>query len=167
MTMRARLGGLLADRAGTIAVETAIVAPVLAIMAFGAYDVAKIVQRQQELQSAASEAEIIAMATQGGATADPAKVDAILTASMGFDPGNAANANKVVVVGKYLCDGGTTPVDTAAQCDVDPAVTEVATPYFHVMLNDTYTPMWTQFGVGHAIDLGVDRWVMVPPAPAA
>ncbi len=167
MTRYVHLRGLLADRAGAMAVETAIVAPVLALLAFGAYDVAKIVQRQQELQSAASEAEIIAMATQGGASADPAKVDAILTASMGFNPTDAANADKVVVTGKYLCNGGTTPVDTAGACGVDPAVTEGATPYFHVTLNDTYTPLWTQFGVGHAIDLSVDRWVLVPPAPAA
>jgi Flp pilus assembly protein TadG len=162
MTMMAFLHNLSRNASGTMVVETAIVAPVLAMMALGAYDVAKLVQRQQELQSAASEAEIIAMATESGATADPQKVDDILTVSMGFNPDT--DAGKVVVTGKYLCDAGTTPVDTAAACDVDPDVTEIATPYYHIQISDTYTPMWTSFGVGHAVSMSVDRWVLVPPS---
>lgn len=160
--MKALLRELLRDCTGAMVVETAIAAPVLAFMALGSYDVARLVQRQQELQSGASEAQIIALATEAGATADAQKVDDILTASLGFDP--ATDAAKVQVQGKFLCDGGTTPVDTAAQCDVDPDTTEVASPYFHITVTDTYTPMWTQFGIGGPIDLGVERWVLVPPA---
>jgi Flp pilus assembly protein TadG len=160
MSMNAFLASLLGDSNGTMVVETAIVAPVLAMMAFGAYDVAKLVQRQQELQSAASEAEIIALATESGATADAAKVKQILNVSMGF----AADSDKVTVTGKYLCDAGTTPVDTAAACDVDPDVTEIATPYFHIQITDSYTPLWTKFGVGSAINMRIDRWVLVPPS---
>jgi len=161
MMTTAFLPRLFRDSSGTMVVETAIVAPVLAMMAFGAYDVAKLVQRQLDLQSAASEAEIIAFASEAGASADPQKVDDILTVSMGFNPNT--DQNKVIVTGKFLCDGGTTPVDTAAACDVNPAVTEVATPYFHIQVTDTYTPFWTKYGVGSPINLGVDRWILVPP----
>jgi Flp pilus assembly protein TadG len=62
MTPRGFLLSLRRDARGTMAIETAIVAPVLALMAIGSFEVGSMVSRQQELQSAASEAESIILA---------------------------------------------------------------------------------------------------------
>ena len=53
---------LLRDARGSMAIETAIVAPVLAMLSVGGFEVSAMVARQTELQSAASEAEGIALA---------------------------------------------------------------------------------------------------------
>ena len=49
-------GRLRRDATGAMAIETAIVAPVLVLMAFGSFQVSSMVARQTELQSAAAEA---------------------------------------------------------------------------------------------------------------
>ena len=50
------------DQQGTMVIETAIVAPVLVLMALGAFQVSQLVARQLELESAATEAAAIALA---------------------------------------------------------------------------------------------------------
>ena len=62
MMRRGFLCSIRRDRRGTMAIETTIVAPVLALMAIGSFEVGSMVSRQQELQSAASEAESIILA---------------------------------------------------------------------------------------------------------
>jgi Flp pilus assembly protein TadG len=46
---------LLRDAVGTMAIETALIAPLLAMMALGVFEVSRIVSREQQLQSAANE----------------------------------------------------------------------------------------------------------------
>jgi Flp pilus assembly protein TadG len=154
---------LLRDRAGSMLIETAIAAPVLVTLALGTFEVARIVERQQELQSAAAEAEIIALATGSGASANAAQVEAILKTSLGFT--TAGDEDKVDVQGFYRCDATDTAVATATGCDTDPDDEDVVsgTPYYHIQLQDSYTPTWTQFGVGGPVSFSVERWVLVPP----
>lgn len=154
---------LLRDRAGSMLIETAIAAPVLVTLALGTFEVARIVERQQELQSAAAEAEIIALATGSGASASPAQVEAILKTSLGFTA--AGEEDKVDVQGFYRCEATDAAVTTATGCDPNPGDEEVVsgTPYYYIRLKDSYTPAWTQFGVGGPVNFGVDRWVLVPP----
>jgi hypothetical protein len=42
----------------------------------------------------------------------------------------------------------------------------VGTPYYHIALQDRYTPVWTEFGIGSSVDFSVERWVLVPPYSA-
>ena len=51
------------DARGSVAIETAIVAPVLVLLALGTFDVSQMVSRQDDLQSAAAEAEAIVQAS--------------------------------------------------------------------------------------------------------
>jgi hypothetical protein len=155
---------LLRARDGAMAIETAIVAPILIIMALGTFEAAAVVSRQQELQSAAAESEIIAVAAASGATSSLAELDDIITTSMNLDP--VADASKVQVTRFYRCDAlpidPDNPPDDPADCDVDPAVTEVVTSYIRLQLQDSYTPMWTKFGIGGPINFDVKRTVQMP-----
>jgi hypothetical protein len=164
VTLPAFLARLLRAGDGSMAIETAIVAPVLIIMALGTFEVAAVVSRQQELQSAAAESEIIAVAAASGATSSLTELDNIITTSMDLDP--VADASKVQVTRFYRCDAlpvdPDDPPDDPADCDVDPAVTEVVTSYIQLRLQDTYTPMWTKFGVGGPITFDVNRTVQMP-----
>jgi hypothetical protein len=149
---------------GAMAIETAIVAPVLIVMALGSFEAAVVVSRQQELQSAAAESEIIAVAAASGATSSLTELDDIITASMGLDP--VADANKVEVERFYRCDAQAidpdSPPDDPADCDTDPDVEEIVTPYIELRLQDSYDPIWTRFGVGGTINFRVTRKVMMP-----
>ena len=66
MTTPAFATRLLRCARGAFAIETALVAPLLALMSIGTFEVGTMVSRQQELQSAASEAESIILAAAGG-----------------------------------------------------------------------------------------------------
>ena len=78
------LNSVLRDECGAMAIETVIVAPVLVLMALGAFEVGSVVSRQQELQSAASEAEGIILAASGGTGADSAQIEAVIEDSLGL-----------------------------------------------------------------------------------
>ncbi|OZA93393.1 MAG: hypothetical protein B7X57_05165 [Erythrobacter sp. 34-65-8] len=57
IAMTRLLPAFLRDRRGSIAIETALVAPVLAVLALGSFEVGSLVSRQHELQTAAAEGE--------------------------------------------------------------------------------------------------------------
>ena len=54
MIRLARTFGRLRDERGTMAIETALITPLLALMALGTFEVSNIVSREQQLQSAAN-----------------------------------------------------------------------------------------------------------------
>ena len=55
---------LLADKRGTMVVETALVAPVLILLAIGGFQLSDLVARQHNLELAAAMAEQIALGRQ-------------------------------------------------------------------------------------------------------
>ncbi len=134
-----------------MAIETAIVAPVLILMSLGTFEVSKVVARQNELQSAASEGEIIAMAAAQGATTNTATIQSILETSLNL------NGNQVAVLRYYRCNANTSLVTSASNCNTS----DIVSSYVKLELTDTYTPIWTNFGVGGPISLNVDRMVQL------
>lgn len=134
-----------------MAIETAIVAPILATMALGTYEVGTMVSRQHELQTAASEGESIALAAAAGATTNVATVKDILKTSMGLTD------NQVSVTRFYRCNANTTTTTDADSCGED----DVVSSYIKLDLTDTYTPVWTDFGIGSPVTLDVERTVQL------
>lgn len=142
---------VLRDRHGAMAIETAIVAPLLAVMALGTFEVGTMVSRQQELQSSASEAEGIILAVAGGTGATSDKIEEVIENSLGL------SGDQVTLQQRFRCDTATTLSTDASTCDSDLPI------YQYVLLNvtDTYTPIWTDFGVGSPLTYSVERTVQV------
>lgn len=148
------LARLARDAGGAMAIETAIVAPVLATMALGAFEGSSIVARQQQLQSAASEAGEIVLAAAGGTGITLPELKLILEDSLKLKSGQLQLATR------YRCDDSNTLTATApttASCgNTKPIYT-----YVRLTLTETYTPMWTDFGIGKPINFSVVRTVQV------
>ena len=143
---------LLACGCGAMAVETAIVAPVLALLSIGTFEVGTMVSRQQELQSAASEAESIIL---GGARTelDLAVIEEVIEASMDLKP------QQVSLEPRWRCHDTAGPlVKVESACDE-----EIGPVYNYVLLQleDRYNPVWTNFGVGSGIDYNIDRTILI------
>lgn len=150
----ARLCGvsrLLRDARGTMAVETAVVAPVMILLAIGSFQVSSMVARKTELQGAAAEAAAIALASPPESSEDLAPVKAVLMESTGL------GENEVTLTMAYRCDEEETRRASSAGCNPDRPVWT----YMLVSLQDTYSPLWTRLGVGGPITLSVDRAVQV------
>ncbi len=139
------------DLRGSMAIETAIVAPVLILMALGTFEVSRVVSRQHELQSAASEAEIIAVAAAAGATTQTTTIKNILKTSLRLNDG------QVAISRFYRCNANTTTVSSASNCSTGDTVSS----YIRLTLTDAYTPVWTNFGVGSPINFNVVRTVQL------
>lgn len=151
MIMAKRIHALLRDLRGSMAIETAIVAPVLVLMALGTFEAGTIVSRQHELQSGAAEGEIIAMAAAQGAVTNADQISEIIADSLNLP------ANKVTVTRLYRCDATGNRVSTKDNCPPK----SVITSYVNIVINDTYTPVWTQFGVGGPVNFQVNRMVLL------
>jgi Flp pilus assembly protein TadG len=145
------LSRLKADTTGSVVVETAIVSPVLVLLGLGAYDTSRMVARQAELQSGSTDVQGIVLAVVNGTATNTATIKAVLMSTLALD------ANKVTVSTVYRCNDNTSLVTTAASC----TSSQVRSTYVQVVLTDQYTPMWTKFGVGSAINYSVTRTVQV------
>lgn len=143
--------GLRENAAGAIAVETAIIAPVLVMLSLGTFDASKLVARQTELQSAAGIVESIALSSSPDTPEELATVKQIIMTSTGL------SADQVELTNSYRCGIESTLVTPKTTC----ALTDVVSTYLTVNLTDTYTPVWTNFGIGSPIQYNVTRRVAV------
>lgn len=140
-----RLAALTRCAAGAVVIETAIAAPILALLALGTFDLSKIVARQMELQSCAHQAEELALASNWGANNDVNVIATILAES--FD----LRDDQIDVAKRYRCQADGPLIEDSAACGEDVQ----ASAYVQITLRDTYQPLWTQFGIGsaHSFDL--------------
>lgn len=143
------LAGLREDSAGTMAIETAIVAPVLVLMSLGSYQVSGIVARQTELESAAAEGSGIALASAPDTPAKRTTLQQVMMASTNL------SASQVTVTEVYRCNSATAYLTATTSC-----TSGVLSKYVKIYITDTYTPAWTSFGVGSPINYRVTRYVM-------
>jgi Flp pilus assembly protein TadG len=141
---------LLADCAGAMAIETAFVAPVLATLALGSFEVGSIVSRQHELQTAASEGEMIVLAANSGAETSLDTVNDVIVTSLGVDD------DQVNISRRFRCNDNTatTELNSCAEDDV-------VSSYVRIQVNETYVPVWTSFGVGGPVELSIERTVQI------
>lgn len=141
---------ILRDRRGTVVIETAIIAPVLILLAIGAFEASRMVSRQFELQYSIDEASQIALAAAPANATEQAVVEDVIEASTGL-----ADAN-VALVPKYRCGTTATMVDDPASCGSNPYAS-----FIRITLSDTYTPIWTQIAFGSPVTYSVVRTVQI------
>ena len=151
MAMRGFLHGLAADARGSMAIETAFVVPVLAVMSIGGFEVSGMVSRQSELQSAVAEAAQIAIASAPDEQSERNTIKEILMASADLP------ASKVTLSNEYRCNSNVAFVSSEAAC----ATSDSVTTYLKIYVTDTYTPEWTKFGVGRPLTYRITRRVIV------
>lgn len=137
---------LIRDQRGTMVIETAIVTPVLVLLSLGAYQVSGMVAKQSELDSAAAEGEAIALAKAPDTAAKRTTLHDILVTSTGLPSGN------VVVTAAYRCNAGSY---VTAACSSG----QVQANFVKIYMTTTYTPTWTQYGIGSPITYRVTRYV--------
>lgn len=146
-----RLARLLSETNGTVVVETAIVLPVLAMLVLGGFEVSRIVARNSELQSAASEAAAIVLANPPGDTTERSTIESIVESASGLPSDN------VTLTPKYRCNADVNLVTAATAC----ATTDEISEFLEIHMTDTYTPIWTGFGVGKPVKFDITRRVQV------
>jgi Flp pilus assembly protein TadG len=138
---------------GAMAVEAAIIAPMLITLTIGGFEVGSIVARQTELQSAAAEAAAVVRASVPETEAERTTIRDIVRASTGL------TTSQVSVVEVYRCGTSTSYVTNNSNCNGSGGG-EVST-YVRLTMADTYQPIWTEFGLGTALTLNLTRTILV------
>lgn len=144
---------ILRDNAGTMSIETALVAPVLATMALGAFEGSSMLSRQQQLQSAANEASEIILAAANGTGVTSSDLEDILEASLDIKD------DQLTIAARYRCDDSTSLVSTKPTSTC-PTSKPIYT-YVKLTLTEKYTPVWTSFGIGKAVTYKIERTIQI------
>ena len=163
MNPLARVARIRLDENGSMAIETAFVAPVLLVMALGGFEASSMVARQTEMQSAAAEAAAVVRAVAPETASDRATVRDIVATSL------CGKTQPVVTDGQATCGSVTVNVDPVYRCGTATAyVTAAGTcgsaaeyQFIKIDLTDTYSPIWAEWGVGSAVTYDVNRTVQV------
>lgn len=140
-------------RRGVMAIESVIVAPVLILMALGAFQAGSMVSRQQELQSGATDvaAIILATAQSNGNGVSSADIKTVVMSSLNLTD------SQVTLLQRYRCGNATTMTDDADSCASGVQRYE----YVLIQLSDTYTPVWAKYGMGSPFTYTVNRTVQI------
>lgn len=154
MTVRGSFPRMLAslrhDTRGTMLIETALVTPVLVLMSIGSFEASQMYARESELQTAASEAAAIALAAPPNDATKRTTLRNILKTSTGLA------STGVTVAAEYRCGTSTAYVTSNTTCG-----TQTVSNFVRINLIDTYTPTWTQIGIGGSVTFRVTRYVMI------
>ncbi len=138
-------------QSGSMAIETAIIAPVLVALSIGGFEIGSIVARQTELQTAAAEAAAIVRAATPATSAERMTIRDIVATSTDL------NAQNVSVVEIYRCAASTAYVTNAGSCGTGVVVNK----FIRVTITDNYQPLWSEFGVGSTLTFDVTRTIQV------
>lgn len=150
----ALLRSMLRDVRGSMAIETALIAPVLAAMTLGTFEVSSMLSRQQQLQSAANEASEIILAASAGSGISSGDLKTIIVSSLGLQ------SNQLTIVARYRCDDSSTLLTTVPTGGACPSSKPVY-QYVQLTLTETYTPFWANFGFGTPVNFDIVRTVQI------
>lgn len=154
------------DDAGSMAIETAFVSPILLILALGGFEASSMIARQTELQSAAAEAAAVVRAVAPEDATGRNTVRGIVATSI------CGNDTPEVVGEKAICgedDQISVQVTPLKRCgtaddyiaDSLSCGSDAAYRFIRVDLSDTYEPIWTEWGVSDGFTYNVSRTVQV------
>ncbi|MXO72234.1 TadE/TadG family type IV pilus assembly protein [Alteraurantiacibacter buctensis] len=138
-------------QAGSMAIETAIIAPVLIALSIGGFEIGSIVARQTELQSAAAEAAAIVRAATPATSEERTAIRDVVATSTGLSTG------QVSVTEIYRCADATAYVTSEADCSTGVVINK----FIRLAIADTYHPLWAEFGIGSELTFDVTRTVQV------
>ena len=65
--------------------------------------------------------------------------------------------NQIKVSRFFRCNANTNTVSSSESCAED----DVVSSYIEIEITDTYTPLWTEFGVGEPVTFDVERTVQL------
>ncbi|KLI63929.1 TadE/TadG family type IV pilus assembly protein [Aurantiacibacter marinus] len=150
MSRLARIAQIRRNEDGSMAIETAFVAPILLVLALGGFEVSTMIARQTELQSAAAEAAAVVRAVIPETEAERTTVHDILVTSAGLTD------EQVTISEVYRCGTSANYVTNADSCG---SGTEYK--FIKVDLTDTYSPIWTKFGITSGFDYNISRTVQI------
>lgn len=139
------------NQSGAVIIETAFVAPILALLGLGAFQVSQAVARQHELQAGADDAAAMALAGWKDEATQVTALKNVLKSTL-----NLTDA-QVTITHKYRCGTTVAYVDVKTAC----ATGTIIATYLRIALTDTYTPTWSKFGFGSALDFNVTRTVVL------
>jgi len=150
--MAKSLGRIARETRGSMAIETALVAPVLVMLSVGSFEVSRMVSRQQELQNGVEEAQAIALAANMGAETNTQQLATILKDSLGL------YTSQVTVTKLYRCNNQSTLTATATACS---GSSDVLSSYVKIQLRDSFQPIWSKIGVKRGFNYNVTRMVQL------
>jgi hypothetical protein len=133
------------DRKGSMAIETALVAPMLILLSIGGFETSRMVARQHELQNGVAEAEAVALAANMGAETKTTELEEMLRSSLSLD------GEQVKVKKRYRCAGFNNLTDSSDNCWTD----------IEISIKDSYTPIWTRLGIAPGFQYNVKRRVQL------
>jgi hypothetical protein len=140
-----------ADPSGAVAIETALVVPVLVLLSLGAFQVSMLVARQNELQSAVAEAATIVLAAKPETPAEIQTIENVLEDTAGLGP------EQVSITKVFRCGDDEDHVAASDLCDPE---AEVST-FLRILVTDTLTPRWAGIGFGRPIEYRVVRTIQL------
>lgn len=148
------------DTGGSMVIETAIVAPVLVLLALGGFDTSHMVSRQNELQSGAEQGTAVALAANLGAQTNTDELATLLRNSLNLQ------GNQVIVTKIYRCETSTAYVSNSSACanyfnSSDTTAPVRYSTYVKIQLTDSYQPIWSHLGLGGAFNFHVTRTVQL------
>lgn len=139
------------DTRGNMIIESAFVVPILLVLSLGGYEVSNVAARHSELRAAASEAAALVLSTEPQAGDDFSTIEDIVEASTGLDDAD------VILAERYRC--GTNASLTANPSDCGSS--DVVSTFIVLTMNETYTPIWKDFGIGSDVVLNTQRRVQI------
>ena len=145
------IGLLFRDTTASMAIETALVTPVLVIMALGGFEASGMVARQSELQSAAAEAVAISLAVPPETDEDVNAIRDVIKFSTDL------TNDEVLVTRIKRCGTDENYIAFAESCDLEVH----ASTFLYIAIDDIYTPPWVGFGIGDTITYRVRRTVQI------
>lgn len=151
IALRRRLGHLTHSGDGSVVIEFALLAPLLALFGLGTVDLTRMVARRTALQSALSESTQIVLAASPDNDAKLVALKSVLATTTGVPSANIA------ITTVYRCGVDTTYVSLPGYCSVTGEVGK----YLQIRITDTFTPIWTQFGVGGPITSSMQRTIQL------
>src|SRR3546814_241523 len=150
MTMRNPIR-LKSDNEGAMVIETAFVLPILVLLGLGGFEVSQMVARNTEMQTALAEATAITLAVVPDTQSDIDTIEGVIENSAGLAD------DRVSFAKKFRCGEDDALVSVETECTTGTLVSE----FLEINVSDTYTPLWTEFGIGHDIEMGKIQMVQI------
>ena len=151
------------DDRGSMLIETAFVVPILVGMTLGGVEVGSMFARQTELQTIASNAmEIVLTSTpkteqEGAETIAQVKAYMAEQSGLAVAQGITPEIGEVAVYRRYRC-GNNSQRQAENGCA---NASQTLSAFVVIHLRDTYSPVWTNYGIGSEFTYNVKRTVQI------
>lgn len=148
---------------GSVLIETAFIAPILILMTLAGVEVSTMIARQTELQTLAGNAQQIIISaspkneTELVATIADVKTYIVNKSKLTFTSSDTVAPGQVRVVRRYRCGNNSERQATNGCANASQSVSS----YVVIDMATNYVPVWTNYGIGHAMTFRVRRAVQV------